>query len=75
MFVLLLCVWPHLEFLFGFYVPDGGEVEVLLELENHEVLLGPTLSRSHEHHPVTAVLIVRVHELKPRLLLHLKLGR
>ena len=54
-----------LELLFGLDVLDGGEEDLRAVLVGHHVLLQVVLSRPHEHHPVTAVL---VREVQPHVL-------
>ena len=41
-------------------------------LVGHQVLLGVVLRRTHEHHPVTAVLVIRLHVLRVVITLDLR---
>ena len=41
-------------------------------LVGHQVLLGVVLRRTHEHHPVTAVLVIRLHVLRVVITLDLQ---
>lgn len=49
-----------LELLLGLDVLDGRVEYLRAVLVGHQVLLQVVLSRSHKHHPVTAVLITQV---------------
>ena len=46
----------------GLDVLGDGEVDVLLVLVGHQVLLGEVGCGPHEHHPVTLVLVARLEE-------------